>query len=181
MGRLDSVKGVTPVSDLRQQILDASVALIEAEGLGALSLREVARRAGVSHQAPYHYFADRAAIAIPAGHRGPAFLMLPNFKVVMIWNRSVLYAISVGVLARQIAGGPGLLREPPGDDQPISRESAIDLQQRLIKLTRHTDEADGLIGPKTRASIRAFQIRAGLVADGHPSPETLVRLRAATP
>jgi AcrR family transcriptional regulator len=31
-------------------------------GLGALSMREVARRAGVSHQAPYHYFADREAI-----------------------------------------------------------------------------------------------------------------------
>lgn len=76
---------MTPVSDLRQQILDASVALIEAEGLGALSMREVARRAGVSHQAPYHYFADRAAIlaavaqvgferlrdALRAAHTGP--------------------------------------------------------------------------------------------------------------
>lgn len=49
-------------SDLRAQILDASVTLIEEKGLGALSMREVARRAGVSHQAPYHYFADRQAI-----------------------------------------------------------------------------------------------------------------------
>ncbi len=48
--------------DLRRRVLDASVALIEAKGLSALSLREVARRAGVSHQAPYHHFADRAAI-----------------------------------------------------------------------------------------------------------------------
>jgi AcrR family transcriptional regulator len=48
--------------DLRRRILHASVALIEQEGLGALSLREVARRAGVSHQAPYHHFADREAI-----------------------------------------------------------------------------------------------------------------------
>jgi len=130
---------------------------------------------------PLPDFADRAAIAIPAGHRGPAFLMLPNFRTVMIWNRSVLYAISVGVLARQIAGGPGLMREPPADDQPLSRDAAIDLQSRLIKLSLYNDEADGLIGPKTRASIRAFQIRAGIVADGHPSPDTLARLRAAAP
>jgi membrane-bound lytic murein transglycosylase B len=130
---------------------------------------------------PLPDFADRVAIAIPAGHRGPAFLMLPNFKTVMIWNRSVLYAISVGMLARQIAGGPGLMREPPADDQPLSRDAAIDLQSRLIKLALYSDEADGLIGPKTRASIRAFQIRAGLVADGHPSPDTLARLRAAAP
>jgi AcrR family transcriptional regulator len=49
-------------SDLRAKILSASVALIEEEGLGRLSMREVARRAGVTHQAPYHYFADREAI-----------------------------------------------------------------------------------------------------------------------
>ena len=48
--------------DLRERILDATVTLIEAEGLAALSMREVARRAGVSHQAPYHHFTDRQAI-----------------------------------------------------------------------------------------------------------------------
>ncbi len=130
---------------------------------------------------PLADFADRAAIAIPAGYRGPAFLMLPNFKTIMVWNRSVLYALSVGVLARQIAGEPGLMRDSPADDQPISRDTAVDMQQRLIKLALYSEEADGLIGPKTRASLRAFQIRVGLVADGHPSPETLARLRAAAP
>lgn len=48
--------------DPRRALLDASLALIEAEGLEGFSMREVARRAGVSHQAPYHYFADREAI-----------------------------------------------------------------------------------------------------------------------
>lgn len=47
---------------LRRRILDVSIALIERDGLAALSLREVARRAGVSHQAPYHHFGDRATI-----------------------------------------------------------------------------------------------------------------------
>jgi len=49
-------------TDLRQKVLDASLALIEEEGLDRLSMREVARKAGVSHQAPYHYFEDREAI-----------------------------------------------------------------------------------------------------------------------
>jgi AcrR family transcriptional regulator len=48
--------------DLRRTLLDASLELMEAEGLGALSLREVARRAGVTHQAPYHHFADKGAL-----------------------------------------------------------------------------------------------------------------------
>jgi len=47
---------------LRDRVLTASVKLIESEGLAALSLREVARRAGVSHQAPYHHFGDKESI-----------------------------------------------------------------------------------------------------------------------
>ena len=49
-------------TDLRQKVLEASLALIEESGLDRLSMREVARKAGVSHQAPYHYFDDREAI-----------------------------------------------------------------------------------------------------------------------
>ena len=48
--------------DVRAGILNASLQLMNEGGLGALSMREVARRAGVSHQAPYHYFQDREAI-----------------------------------------------------------------------------------------------------------------------
>lgn len=47
---------------LRRTLLDASLGLINAEGLEGFSMREVARRAGVSHQAPYHHFPDREAI-----------------------------------------------------------------------------------------------------------------------
>lgn len=49
-------------SDLRKRILDASEQLLETEGLAALSMREVARRSGVTHQAPYHHFTDRETI-----------------------------------------------------------------------------------------------------------------------
>jgi AcrR family transcriptional regulator len=49
-------------ADLRQRILDTSRALLNEHGVAALSLREVARRAGVTHQAPYHHFTDRESI-----------------------------------------------------------------------------------------------------------------------
>jgi AcrR family transcriptional regulator len=47
---------------LRQRILDTAEQMLESEDLSALSMREVARRAGVTHQAPYHHFADRESI-----------------------------------------------------------------------------------------------------------------------
>ncbi|NHI16698.1 WHG domain-containing protein [Microbacterium excoecariae] len=48
--------------DLRRALLDAADELLEESGSAALSLREVARRAGVSHNAPYHHFPDRIAV-----------------------------------------------------------------------------------------------------------------------
>jgi len=47
---------------LRRRILDASVDLVEEQGVRAVSFREVARRAGVSHQAPYHHFGNHHGI-----------------------------------------------------------------------------------------------------------------------
>lgn len=65
--------------DVRSSILEASLALMNEGGLGALSMREVARRAGVSHQAPYHYFADREAIL--AELAGDGFNRLYDYMV----------------------------------------------------------------------------------------------------
>jgi AcrR family transcriptional regulator len=48
--------------DLREACLVGSLSIIEEKGLEALSLREVARRLGVSHQAPYKHFASREHI-----------------------------------------------------------------------------------------------------------------------
>lgn len=50
------------MTDLYRTVLNASVALIEERGLARLSLREVARRAGVSHQAPYHHFGSKEGL-----------------------------------------------------------------------------------------------------------------------
>jgi len=55
---------------LREELIDACVRLIEAEGIGAVSLRRVAREAGVSPGAPYHHFPDRAALLSAISAKG---------------------------------------------------------------------------------------------------------------
>jgi AcrR family transcriptional regulator len=48
--------------DLRRALVAAARAILEEDGLAALSLRAVARRAGVSQAAPYHHFPDKDAL-----------------------------------------------------------------------------------------------------------------------
>jgi AcrR family transcriptional regulator len=60
--------------DLRPALLEASLALIDQGGIGALSLREVARKAGVSHNAPYHHFKDRGSLLAALAEDGFAVL-----------------------------------------------------------------------------------------------------------
>lgn len=56
--------------DLRHALIDASLALISEEGFSALTLREVARRAGVTHAAPYRHFADKEALLAAVAEEG---------------------------------------------------------------------------------------------------------------
>jgi AcrR family transcriptional regulator len=48
--------------DLRNALIDEALAVLSSEGSGALTLRELARRLGVTHTAPYAHFADKAAL-----------------------------------------------------------------------------------------------------------------------
>jgi len=59
---------------LRDELIKASIALIEAEGIGAVSLRRVAREAGVSPGAPYYHFADRSALLAAIAVQGHQLL-----------------------------------------------------------------------------------------------------------
>ena len=68
---------LAPVDDdVRGRVLNAAVKLIDRVGLAGVSMREVARAAGVSHQAPYHYFQDREAIFAALAEEGFKILTL---------------------------------------------------------------------------------------------------------
>ncbi|MEH6585794.1 MAG: lytic murein transglycosylase [Halioglobus sp.] len=120
-----------------------------------------------------------ADLLMPAGHKGPVFLVYDNFEVIMQWNRSTSYALSVGHLADRIAGA-GPLRQAIPDNQPrLARAEVIQMQELLIANGFDSGEPDGLVGPATRSALREFQISAGLIGDGFPDRTTLTRLGVA--
>jgi len=118
----------------------------------------------------------KASLIVPMGHRGPAFLVYRNFDVIMDWNHSILYAISVGYLADRI-NGSGKLITKTIDEPLLSQENVLTIQQTLNLLGYNTGVPDGITGPKTRSATRQFQSDIGLVADGYVGYELFQQLQ----
>ena len=124
---------------------------------------------------------DSTSILTPAGARGPAFLVGPNFRTLLRYNNAVNYALGVALLAQQIDAGPGIAAPWPRDLQPLSRDQVRTLQTTLTTRGFDTGSADGVLGPATRAGLRRYQQSEGLVADGYPTVALLNRLQTAAP
>jgi|CXWL01.1.fsa_nt_gi membrane-bound lytic murein transglycosylase B len=120
-----------------------------------------------------------AALLVPAGHQGPAFLVTQNFHVIMRWNRSEFYALSVGHLADRITGANPLHRIPQVDHLKITREQVRQLQLDLFALGIDAGEADGVMGSVTRQAISRFQKNTQRIADGHLDVALLIAIREA--
>ena len=109
-----------------------------------------------------------ASLLIPAGHRGPAFLVYDNFHVIMGWNRSISYALAVGILADRLNGSPDLHRPPPTDAPRLNVAQIKALQIKLNQLGFDSGKPDGIIGSGTRKAIRDYQHSKQMIADGYP-------------
>lgn len=117
-----------------------------------------------------------ASLVLPMGRKGPAFLAYPNFDVYTQWNHSLSYCITAAYLATRIAGASPM----QGRDRDIAfleLADAKELQRRLTKEGFDVGKIDGIIGAKTRAAVKAMQLKFGLPADSYPTPELLRRLR----
>jgi membrane-bound lytic murein transglycosylase B len=119
------------------------------------------------------------SIVVPAGADGPAFLGYDNFQTIMVWNRSIFYAISVGHLADRFMGA-GPILHMPANEQALARNDVIELQTLLNQLGFDAGTPDGVLGSRTRAAVREYQLRNALSADGYASYAFLTRLRDAT-
>lgn len=118
-------------------------------------------------------------LILPTGVRGPAFLVARNFRAILRYNNSVLYALAVGHLADRIKGEPGLAAPWPANDRVLDQSERQELQRLLLAMGLFAGDVDGVIGDQTRAAIRDFQRQRGLPADGHPGIDLLDELRRA--
>lgn len=120
---------------------------------------------------------DTASLLLPAGYRGPAFLVFNNFRTILKYNNSTSYALGVALLSERYRDAGQITAGWPTDDLPLSRSERIELQQRLAALGLDPGSADGIIGTNTRKAIRTYQQSQRLPADGYPSQQLLQRLR----
>ena len=120
-----------------------------------------------------------AAVLLPAGAKGPAFLVYGNFRVIKRYNNATSYAMAVGHLADRLAGGGPFAASWPRGDRPLSRTEKQEMQRLLTRLGFNTGGIDGIIGPNSRKAIRGFQRAEGLIPDGYASDRFLSQLRAA--
>ena len=120
-----------------------------------------------------------ALLFMPAGAKGPAWLITDNFFVIKQYNTSDAYALSVGLLAQQMAGEGGIRTPWPKDLKPLSTVDAKTAQQALTKLGLYSGTVDGKIGPAMRDAVHLFQLKAGIQpADGFITPALVQRMKS---
>ena len=124
---------------------------------------------------------SQSALLLPAGAKGPAFLIFKNFDAIYSYNAAESYALAIAHLSDRLRGGSAFATPWPTDDRGISRAERLEVQQRLIERGYDIGVADGMIGTKTRAAIREFQRANGLPDDGRAGGRLLEALRVGKP
>jgi membrane-bound lytic murein transglycosylase B len=150
-----------------------------ADGTRMMTIREwerlgLTRAGGKAFPRPN----DRAYLLLPAGARGPGFLMLDNFRAIMKYNPSEAYAMAIGYLADRLRGEGAFVQPWPRDEPVLTSAERYELQQLLI--SRGYDiggEPNGRVNAGTRNALKGFQVSAGMVPDGFANVAVLNRLR----
>jgi lytic murein transglycosylase len=118
-----------------------------------------------------------AALIIPAGNDGPAFLVTRNFDALYTYNNAISYALAIAVLSDRLRGAQGIVTQWPTDDPGLARIERKELQSLLQQRGYQIGNIDGVLGTKTREAIADFQERAGMKRDGRAGQKVLQALR----
>ena len=115
-----------------------------------------------------------AAVLLPMGRNGPAFLAYPNFDVYFEWNKSFVYVTTAAYFATRLSGAPVYAAGAPS--APLTGPQMQALQKKLVARGHDVGGIDGILGAKTRAAVQIEQRRLGLAADAWPTTALLMAL-----
>ena len=158
--------------------LPADFALADADSAKAAPFAAFAARGVARADGRPFPIAGEGRLLIPAGLRGPIFLVTGNFDVIKDYNSSTAYALAVALLGDAVSGGPGLVASWPTADGALSAAQVRDLQGRLKKMGYDPGEIDGMVGEALRAAVRKYQERNGLPPDGYADVGLLKRIES---
>ncbi len=105
-----------------------------------------------------------AALVLPQGRKGPAFLTYPNFGIYLKWNQSFIYTTSAAYFATRLMGAEPYQKGNP--EQGLSNDEMKQLQEKLQAKGYDVGKIDGILGSGTRVAIQKEQLRLGMPADG---------------
>jgi lytic murein transglycosylase len=121
---------------------------------------------------------ENVGLFLPAGPRGPAFLVTRNFDAIYSYNAAESYALAIALLSDRLRGRGPIVTPWPTNDPGLSRAGRREVQALLIRRGYDLDgKIDGVLGKKTQAAIADFQAHAGLKPDGRASQSVLTALR----
>ena len=116
-----------------------------------------------------------AALLLPQGRKGPAFLAYPNFSVYLEWNKSFIYTTTAAYFASRLAGAN---RYNAGNPDPGLNDAQMKSLQRILAARGYdVGKIDGILGSGTRGAVQQEQTRLGLPADAWPTPKLLSLLQ----
>jgi lytic murein transglycosylase len=105
-----------------------------------------------------------AALILPQGRKGPAFLTYPNYNAYLTWNQSFIYTTSAAYFATRFSGAPPYSKGVP--ETGLNDVDMKSLQTKLAARGYDVGKIDGILGSGTRIAIQKEQQRLGLPADG---------------
>jgi lytic murein transglycosylase len=119
----------------------------------------------------------KAALILPMGRHGPAFLAYPNFKVFIDWNSSYVYATTVAYFATRLGGAPPVDESGAAKVQSLTTEQMMELQRLLQKQNHNVGDVDGRLGNGTRKAVAKAQLKYKLPADSWPTVELIAKMQ----
>ncbi len=119
----------------------------------------------------------RAAVLLPTGREGPAFLVFKNYDAIYSYNAAESYALAISLLSNALRGEPGLRTPWPTDDPGLGRDERVELQRLLTARGYDVGAIDGVLGSASREAIRKEQARLGMTPDGRAGQKLLRQLR----